>query len=384
MFTRIWLLVACIGLSFSQTDTSLDVYDFVFRCLVEYSDKLFEALNQDFTTKEQIYEECNLYTEFQGCLSQKSGDSYIQMFIAGLGRAMDFCQCLDELSEYQESQGGNMGSARAEECEIFANQASCLQEHIEINPFVNNLIADLDKVMDSEYCEPIVTEEPIPVTEQGVTTSEEPISTSEEPIPMTEEPISTSEEPIPMTEEPISTSEEPIPTSEEPIPMTEEPISTSEEPIPMTEEPISTSEEPIPMTEEPIPKTKEPIPMTEEPIPKTEEPLPDTEPPVPTEDPSSTSSIPFTRTDVPPSGTPAEVFDDIAHSCDLIDHPKSPACAGWLYRNYHVMNGGWRPCSAIISGGYGKQCGYWWAKCKRGKKNKHCCVSAHCYGIGGK
>ena len=375
--TRIWLLVACIGLGVSQTSTSLDVYDFVFRCLVEYSDKLFEALNQDFTTKEQIYEECNLYTEFQGCLSQKSGDSYIQMFIAGLGRAMDFCQCLDELSEYHESQGGNMGSDRAEECEIYANQASCLQEHIEINPFVNNLIADLDKVMDSEYCEPTVTEEPIPVTEQGATTSEEPIPTSEEPIPTSEEPIPMTEEPISASEEPIPMTDEPISVSEEPIPMTEEPISVSEEPIPMTEESISVSEEPIPMTEEPISVSEEPIPMTEEP-------LPDTEPPVPTKDASSTSSIPFTRTDVPPSGTPAEVFDDIAHSCDLIDHPKSPSCAGWLYRNYHVMNGGWTPCSAIISGGYGKQCGYWWAKCKRGRKNKHCCVSAHCYGIGGK
>ena len=68
----------------------------------------------------------------------------------------------------------------------------------------------------------------------------------------------------------------------------------------------------------------------------------------------------------------------LSHNCDAISHPLlSPHCALWLYSHYHHIRGGWRQCNEFGSS-YNKRCGLWWAKCKRRKRNLHCCVSVHC------
>jgi len=76
---------------------------------------------------------------------------------------------------------------------------------------------------------------------------------------------------------------------------------------------------------------------------------------------------------------PTDPMDVMGSTCYDMQHPNlSLHCALWLYNHYHTVNRGWAQCSAFTSS-YSPKCGYWWAKCKKNPRNKHCCISAHCH-----
>ena len=67
------------------------------------------------------------------------------------------------------------------------------------------------------------------------------------------------------------------------------------------------------------------------------------------------------------------------HPCLLYRHPHmDDACLNWLYENYHTLNPGWEPCPNLTYN-FTKPCGWYWAKCKRAKRNHHCCMSIKCH-----
>lgn len=162
---KVFLLIACFDLCLAKTDLyltglaptesngELHVYDFVYRCMRQYSENLFRALHHDFSTLDQIDQECILYTEFQECLAPKSGDTYVAMFIAGLGEEMKFCQCFDELNDFLNMPGVNEASAANIVCPMYEVQADCLQTYFYRNPFVKDVLAELDVKLDSDYCD---------------------------------------------------------------------------------------------------------------------------------------------------------------------------------------------------------------------------------------
>lgn len=66
--------------------------------------------------------------------------------------------------------------------------------------------------------------------------------------------------------------------------------------------------------------------------------------------------------------------------CQNYKHPRlDNACAIWMYNHYHLLNPGWQSCDSFTYK-YEKPCGYYWAKCKKGNRNHHCCISVHCHG----
>ena len=126
----------------------LVVYDHVYRCLMEYSDKVFASFN----SREQVYNECNLYEQFKSCLSKHKDDTFIPMFVVKLEKSMNFCHCLTDLAEFLKMPRIKLETVSRIVCRMYEEQSKCLQGYFYSNPFIKNLLTDLQLKLKSEYC----------------------------------------------------------------------------------------------------------------------------------------------------------------------------------------------------------------------------------------
>ena len=157
VFSKVFVLILCFGIYASQTESDvytdnemendLLVFDFIYGCLSEYSEKVVSSLSHARQQeKHQISEECAFYPGFKKCLQTKSGNTYVDEFMVSLDDTMGFCECIS-----REILLSTTSLGEAAYCRVCEEQVECLEPYSD-NPFIGELLPGLDMAVKSERC----------------------------------------------------------------------------------------------------------------------------------------------------------------------------------------------------------------------------------------